>query len=77
MSAGCSNEPRVVKTNNRPMANWAGPWDWTLDLASDEAVPVSVHIRGLVLQKDDLPRVMATHFSISIVDDAECIISAK
>lgn len=77
MAAGCSNEPRVVKTNNRPMANWAGPWDWTLDLASDEAVPVSVHIRGLVLQKDDLPRVMSTHFSVSVVDDAERIILAK
>lgn len=39
--------------------------------------PVSVHVRALVLQKDDLPRVMATHFSTGVVDDAVLIISGK
>lgn len=48
-----------------------------MDLTNSEGVPVFVHVGALVLQEDDLPRVMATHFSVSVVDDAEFIISAK
>lgn len=56
------------------MDNWE---DWTLDLVKGEGVPVSVHVGALVLQEDDLPGVMATHLSVSVVDDAEFIIPAK
>lgn len=48
-----------------------------MDQANSQVVPVSVHVGALVLQKHDLPRVMTTHFSICVVDDAEFIISAK
>lgn len=48
-----------------------------MDLVNGEVVPVSADVGALVLQKDDLPRVMTTHFSVGVVDDAEFIISAK
>lgn len=48
-----------------------------MDLVKGEGVPVSVHVGALVLQEDDLPGVMATHLSVSVVDDAEFIIPAK
>lgn len=62
------------KTNTGLMAN---PGDWTLDPVGDEDVPVPVHLRALVLQEDDLPRVMPAHLSVCVVDDAELVISAK
>lgn len=72
-SAGSEVEPRMRKTNTGLMANYY----WTLDPVGEEDVPVPVHLRALVLQEDDLPRVMPAHLSVGVVDDAELIISAK
>lgn len=76
LPAGGSNKSRVMaatKTNYGLMDNRV------LDFRPGQrkGVPVSVYVGALVLQEDDLPRVMTTHFSISVVDNAEFIISAK
>lgn len=56
---------------------------WTLhgkrrrEWASGGGVPLSLDIRAFILQENDLPGVVATHFSIGVVDDAEFIITGK
>lgn len=63
----------------RVIGNWV---DWTLYakqrhwLSSGE-VPVSINIRAFILQENNLPGVMAAHFSIGVVDDAEFVIPGK
>lgn len=69
----------MTQTNIKVIGNRVA---WTLyltmmDCLGGGELPVSLNICAFILQENDLPGIMAAHFSIGVMDDTVLVISGE